>query len=184
MTVAGKTITALMAALFMSMTITGCSGNGNNKPSSTDSGSPKTESSQAEADFEKSVVNEFKEKFADSRYEFDISIKSLYGTDKASSMILESPKDGADIFNLSDSQLPELVEKKIIMEIGGAFEGENRKTRTEDSVSACTFNNKSMHRIPVQENFTGWLTPVLSVSQYVLSGVIYPMTKYAAILKI
>lgn len=90
--------------------------------------------------FEKTLVKSFKEKYNDSRYKFDISVKTSYGEDKAGSKIMESPKDGADVFNFADDQLSTLVQGKAIAEIGQLFQGNVKANNTEDSVAVCSID--------------------------------------------
>lgn len=88
--------------------------------------------------FEKSLVKEFKSKYDDSRYTFDISVKTSYGEDKAGGKILESPKDGADVFNFADDQLSTLVSAKAIASVGPLFQANVKANNTADSVEVCS----------------------------------------------
>ena len=90
--------------------------------------------------FEKSLVKSFKEKYNDSRFRFEISVKTSYGEDKAGSKIMESPKDGADVFNFADDQLSTLVQGKAIAEVGELFQGNVKANNTEDSVAVCSID--------------------------------------------
>ena len=90
--------------------------------------------------FEKSLIKSFKEKYNDSRFKFEISVKTSYGEDKAGSKIMESPKDGADVFNFADDQLSTLVQGKAIAEVGELFQGNVKANNTEDSVAVCSID--------------------------------------------
>lgn len=88
--------------------------------------------------FEKTRVEAFKEKYADSRYELTVKIKTAYGEDKAGAKINESPKDGADVFNIADDQLSSLVNAKSVAQVGDIFYNNVLKYNTADSVEVCS----------------------------------------------
>jgi len=96
--------------------------------------------SSDDSKFEKTLVKEFKEKYGDSRYKFDIKVNSSYGEDKAGGKILESPKDGADVFNFADDQLSTLVSAKALAEVGPLFQQNVKANNTDDSVAVCSQN--------------------------------------------
>lgn len=90
--------------------------------------------------FEKTLIEEFSTKYADSRYEFDIRAKGSIGEDSAGGKIIESPKDGADVFNFADDQLSSLVEAKAIAKVADLFNENVKKNNTADAVEVCSQN--------------------------------------------
>ena len=91
-----------------------------------------------DAKFEKTRKKAFEEKFKDSRYKFDISIKSSYGEDKAGGKILESPKDGADVFSFADDQLKTMVSAKALLKVGKLFQGNVVANNDKAAVDVCS----------------------------------------------
>ena len=87
--------------------------------------------------FEKKLVKEFKEKYADSRYSIKISVNSKFAENSAGSKILESPIDGADVFNFADDQLSLLVQANAIAATNPLFRDNVVADNTENSVNAC-----------------------------------------------
>ncbi len=86
--------------------------------------------------FEKSRIEEFKKKYGGDGYEFDISVKAAFGEGEAGGKILESPKDGADVFNFADDQLSTLVESKAIAPVIELFNSNVVANNSEETVSA------------------------------------------------
>lgn len=93
-------------------------------------------------ELEKSLVKEFKKKYADDRYKFDIKINTAYGEDKAGQKIVENPQEGADVFNFADDQLSSLVQANAIAEISPLFQGNVVADNTDDSVKVCELGGK------------------------------------------
>ena len=90
--------------------------------------------------FEKSLVEKFKEKYADSRYKITIRVTGAIGEDNAGGKIIESPKDGADVFNFADDQLSSLVEAKAIAKVADLFNENVKANNSEDSVAVCSYD--------------------------------------------
>ncbi len=90
--------------------------------------------------FEKKLVEDFKKEYASDQYTLDVDVNSSYGEDKAGGKIIESPGDGADVFNMADDQISTLVTAGAIAKVGDIFKGNVVANNTEDSVSACTVN--------------------------------------------
>ena len=90
--------------------------------------------------FEKTLVKEFEEKYADSRYTFKIKVNGSIGEDSAGGKITESPKDGADVFSFADDQLSKLVEAKAIAPVGAIFQNNVIASNTADSVAVCSMD--------------------------------------------
>lgn len=88
--------------------------------------------------FEKTLIKEFKDKYADSRYEINIQATGAIGEDSAGGKIIESPKDGADVFNFADDQLSSLVEAKAVAKVADLFNANVIKNNTADSVEVCS----------------------------------------------
>ena len=85
--------------------------------------------------FEKSRVDAFKKLYEDAGYELDIKLKSI-GEGEAGGKILESPKDGADVFNFADDQLSSLVESKAIAPVIDLFNNNVIANNSEETVNA------------------------------------------------
>ena len=92
--------------------------------------------SHDELEFEKKLVKEFKEKYADSRYSFKISVNSI-AEGWEGQKILQSPKHGADVFNFADDQLSLLVQANAIAATNPLFRDNVVADNTENSVNAC-----------------------------------------------
>lgn len=90
--------------------------------------------------FEKSLVEEFKKEYASDKYEFKIKVRNAYGEDKAGSKVIENPKEAADVFNMADDQLSQLVTAKAIAEVGPLFQGNVVANNTKDAVEVCSVN--------------------------------------------
>lgn len=93
-----------------------------------------------DAKFEKTRKKAFEEKFADSRYKFDIKINSSYGEDKAGGKIIESPKDGADVFSFADDQLSTMVSAKALAKVGELFQANVVANNDQAAVEVCSQN--------------------------------------------
>lgn len=90
--------------------------------------------------FEKTLVKQFEEKYADSRYTFKIKVNGSIGEDSAGGKITESPKDGVDVFSFADDQLSKLVEAKAIAPVGAIFQNNVIANNTADSVAVCSMD--------------------------------------------
>ncbi len=92
--------------------------------------------------FEKSLVKEFQEKFADTsgRYEWKITTVTK-GEDEAGGKVLEAPKKAADVFNFADDQLADLNTASAISTVPefyrSAVEGEN----SADAIAVSKIGN-------------------------------------------
>lgn len=94
--------------------------------------------SSGDLKFEKTLIKEFEDKYADSRYTFSIKPNGAIGEDAAGGKIIESPKDGADVFNFADDQLSQLVEAEAIAKVSNVFNGNVKKNNTDDAVAVCS----------------------------------------------
>ena len=90
--------------------------------------------------FEKTLVDAFEKEYANSNYEFKITIRNAYGEDKAGGKVIENPKEAADVFNMADDQLSQLVTAKAIAEVGSLFQGNVVANNTDDAVEVCSVN--------------------------------------------
>ncbi len=90
--------------------------------------------------FEKTLVKEFEEEYASDKYVFKITVNGAYGEDKAGGKVIENPKEAADVFNMADDQLSQLVTAKAIAEVGSLFQGNVVANNTEDAVNVCSVN--------------------------------------------
>jgi arabinogalactan oligomer/maltooligosaccharide transport system substrate-binding protein len=90
--------------------------------------------------FEKSRIDEFKNKYAGDGYEFDISVKAAFGEGEAGGKVLESPKDAADVFNFADDQLSSLVESKAIAPVIELYNSNVVANNSEETVKAYQIN--------------------------------------------
>ncbi len=91
--------------------------------------------------FEKKLIEEFKEKYKDDRFEIKIQASGAIGEDAAGGKIVESPQDGADVFNFADDQLSTLVEAKAIAKVANLFQNNVVKNNSEDAVTVCKIND-------------------------------------------
>lgn len=96
----------------------------------------------ADLKFEKTLIEEFKElyKSDDGSYEFKIRSSGAIGEPDAGGKIVESPKDGADVFNFADDQLSTLVEAKAIAPVIELFNSNVKANNTKETVDACTID--------------------------------------------
>lgn len=96
----------------------------------------------ADLKFEKTLIEEFKElyKSDDGSYEFKIKASGAIGEPDAGGKIIESPKDGADVFNFADDQLSSLVEAKAIAQVSPLFNKNIAANNTKETAEACTID--------------------------------------------
>lgn len=96
----------------------------------------------ADLKFEKTLIEEFKEKYKsdDGSYEFKIKASGAIGEPDAGGKIIESPKDGADVFNFADDQLSSLVEAKAIAPVIELYNKNIAANNTKETVAACTID--------------------------------------------
>lgn len=98
-------------------------------------------SSGDDRDFEKSLVDEFKTKFEDSRY--TITVKALTkGEADAGGAIIEAPKKGADVFSFADDQLSSLLKAGAIAEVAPYYANNVKAENSADSISVSSSNDK------------------------------------------
>ena len=92
--------------------------------------------------FEKKLIKDFEElyKSDDGSYSFKIKASGAIGEDNAGGKIIESPQDGADVFNFADDQLSTLVEAKAIAQVSDVFQNNLIANNTEDAVGVCSIN--------------------------------------------
>lgn len=90
--------------------------------------------------FEKTLVSKFQDTYADDRYKFKIKVNGSIGEDSAGGKIIESPKDGADVFSFADDQLSQLVEAKAIAPVGALFNNNVINNNTSDAVEVCSID--------------------------------------------
>lgn len=95
-----------------------------------------------DATLEKKLVEDFKTKYSDSRYELKVKVSPGTGEDTAADQILQDPTKGADVFSIADNKLRELVEQKAVAEVGTAFAGNVANDNTDASVEACKIDGK------------------------------------------
>ena len=95
-----------------------------------------------DANLEKYLVNKFKEKYNDSRYELNVIVLPGIGEDKAGDQLLQDPKKGADVFSVADNNLRDLVEQSAVAEVGKAFQANVLSDNTDASVEACKIDGK------------------------------------------
>ena len=91
--------------------------------------------------FEKSRIEEFKKKFADSRYKFNIAVVSKSDSD-AGSKVIEDPKKAADVFNFADDQLSALQLAGDISSVADYYKGNVKAENTEDSIKVSSIGNE------------------------------------------
>lgn len=87
--------------------------------------------------FEKAIVKEFQEKYADSRYTFDITVKAVVGEDKAATKLMEDASVGADVLSIADDQINDLYTAGKISEVADIFQASVMADNTPESVEAC-----------------------------------------------
>ncbi len=87
--------------------------------------------------FEKAFVKQFKEKYADSRYNFNIKINFAFGEDKAGGKIIEYPQNGADVFAFSDDYLPILVKNNVIAPVDKLFMDNVKSENISSCIDVC-----------------------------------------------
>ncbi|MGN0536611.1 MAG: hypothetical protein ACI4M3_01370 [Acutalibacteraceae bacterium] len=89
--------------------------------------------------FEKSIVEEFKAKYADSRYELKITVKPVVGEDKAATKLMEdaSAKGTADVLSIADDQINDLYTAGKISQVAQLFQASVMADNTAESVAAC-----------------------------------------------
>ncbi len=88
--------------------------------------------------FEKTRVEAFKKLYAGSGYTINVKILAAYGEDTAAAKIIESPKDGADVFNFSDESLGMLVKSRAVAPVADVMKNYIKSGNTADSLSAVT----------------------------------------------
>ncbi len=103
-------------------------------------------SSGEDKDFEKTLVDEFKTMFGDSRY--TIAVKSLVkGESEAGGAIKEAPKKGADVFSFADDQLSDLLKAGAIAQVAPYYANNVKAENSSDAITVST-NNNSLYAFP------------------------------------
>ena len=97
--------------------------------------------SNADAKTEKAFIDEFRKKFSDSSYKLNIKVNSVYGSSTAANKIMESPKNGADIFCTNEDTLNSLFSSRSILPVASVFQSSVKNEHTSDSVNVVTENN-------------------------------------------
>ena len=93
--------------------------------------------------FEKTLVEKFEKEYSTDGVTIDVKVKTSYGEDAAGGKVLESPKEAADVFNMADDQITQLVEAGAIAEIAPTFQANVVKNNSADSIAACSVNDKA-----------------------------------------
>ena len=92
-------------------------------------------------DFEKSLIDDFKKTFEDSRYK--ITVKTLVkGEADAGGAVVEAPKKAADVFSFADDQLSTLLKAGAIAEVAPYYANNVKDENSADSISVSSSNNK------------------------------------------
>ena len=92
--------------------------------------------------FEKTIAKEFAEKFSGDGITVEVDVRGTIGEDAAGGKIIESPEDGADVFNFADDQLSSLVEADDIAAVSGFLKKTVKGANTNDSVAICTVDDE------------------------------------------
>ena len=87
--------------------------------------------------FEKAIVKEFQEKYADSRYNLEIKVKAVVGEDKAATKLMEDASVAADVLSIADDQINDLYTAGKISEVADIFQASVMADNTKESVEAC-----------------------------------------------
>ena len=92
--------------------------------------------------FEKTIAEEFAQKFSGNGLTVKVDVRGTIGEDAAGGKIIESPEDGADVFNFADDQLSSLVEADDIAAVSGYLKKTVKSGNTTDSVAICTVDDE------------------------------------------
>ncbi len=87
--------------------------------------------------FEKAIVNEFKEKYADDRYVLNITVKGTTGEDKAATKLMEDATVAADVLSVADDQINDLYTAGKVSPVDDLFQASVMQDNTEESVNVC-----------------------------------------------
>ncbi len=87
--------------------------------------------------FETSLVDEFKTKFADSRYTFNITTV-VKGEDQAGGKVVEAPTKAADVFSFADDQLSDLLQAGAIAKVSGVYAADIKENNSEDAIGVSS----------------------------------------------
>ncbi len=91
-------------------------------------------------EFEKSLVEEFVRRYADSRY--TISVKTIVkGEADVGGAVIESPKKAADVFSYADEQLDYLRKADAMAEVLPFYAQNVREENSGDSITAASDND-------------------------------------------
>ena len=96
--------------------------------------------SSDDGDFEKSVVEDFIEKYTDEddRYTIDVTVKAVVGEDKAGTKLSEDASTAADVCSVADDQLNDLYSAGCIAEVASIFAANVEAENSEEAVEACS----------------------------------------------
>ena len=91
-----------------------------------------------DSQFEKSLIEKFKQKFSQNGAEIKIAVRQ-YGDDNAANRIVADPAKGADVFGVGDDQLSYLIMSGVVSKVPVVYSDAVTAANSKGSVDASSF---------------------------------------------